>query len=166
MYRKDKNLDDVLYILNNLREEDKHEAMIQKGENYVELIANDVMNSQGIFVLGCSKKDNTPIVMGGCCKTDEKGVGVVWMLSTPEVEKNQICLLKNIKELINDFDKDYWMTFNVIYSENHLAKKWLKKMGYGFELAKPVFANLPKDFEFFYRTRKLRGLSNATSTDS
>ena len=166
MYRKEKNIKDILYILENLREEDKHEAITQKGENYIHAIASDIVNYKGPFILGCSKKDDTPIVMGGCCPTQDEGVGVVWMLSTPEVEKNQICLLRNIKELMNDFDKDYWMTFNFIYKENHLAKKWLSKMGYSFNMAKPVFANIPKDFEFFYRTRKLRGLSNATSTDS
>lgn len=164
MYRKEKNLNDILYILENLREEDKHEALIQRGKNYIQAIASDIINSKGYFILGCSKKDDKPICMGGCVETDEKGVGVVWLLSTPEIEKHQICLLRNIKQLMKDFDKDFYMTFNCIYKENALAKGWLKKMGYSFNLAKPVFANLPKDFEFFYRLRKQRGLSNATST--
>lgn len=166
MYRKEKNIKDILYILENLREEDKHEAITQKGENYIHAIASDIVNYKGPFILGCSKKDDTPIVMGGCCPTCDEGVGVVWMLSTPEVEKNQICLLRNIKELMNDFDKDYWMTFNLIYKENHLAKKWLSKMGYSFNMAKPVLANIPKDFEFFYRTRKLRGLKTSEPSNA
>lgn len=164
MYRKEKNIKDILYILENLRPEDKHEALIQRGENYIQGIAGDIINNKGFVVIGCSKKDDKPICMGGCTKTEENGVGVVWLLSTPEIENYQICLLRNIKELLKDFDKEYWMTFNMIYSENKLAKKWLKKMGYSFDLAKPVLANIPKDFEFFYRLRSKRGLSNATST--
>ena len=163
MYRKEKNKKDILYILNNLREEDKQEALIQKGDNYVYEIAQDILNNDGSFVLGCSKADNMPVVMGGCCATQEEGVGVVWMLATPEVEKHQFCLLKNIKELMSDFDRDYWLTYNLIFSKNFLAKRWLKKLGYSFNLAKPVGANIPKDFEFFYRIRKARGL-NATSS--
>lgn len=166
MYRKEKNIKDILYILENLRTEDRHEAIIQKGKNYIQEIAKDIMNSKGHFILGCSKENNIPVVMGGCCPTEEEGVGVVWMLSTPEIEKHQICLLRNIKELIKDFDKDFWMTSNLIYKENHLAKKWLSKMGFSFNMSKPVLANLPKDFEFFYRLRKRKGLTNATSTES
>ena len=158
MYRKEKNEKDVLYILENLRPEDKHEAIIQKGKNYIEELLKEIMQCEKHFILGCTKKDDKPICMGGCAPTTEKGVGCVWMLSTPEVINHQICLLRNIKELMNDFDEDYWMTFNFIYSENTLAKKWLKKMGYSFNLARPVLTNLPKDFEFFYRLKNQRGL--------
>ena len=158
MYCKEKNEKDILYILQNLRPEDKHEAATQHGNNYIEAIMNSIAEGKGYFTIGCSKKNDKPICMGGCFDTEEKGVGVIWLLSTPEIEKYQICLLRNIKELMSDFDKDYWMTYNFIYSENALAKRWLKKMGYSFNLAKPVLANLPKDFEFFYRLRKIRGL--------
>lgn len=163
MYRKEKNKKDILYILNNLREEDKLECLVSKGENYIYEIAKDILENEGHFILGCSKKDDTPVVMGGCCKTQEEGVGCVWMLSTPEVEQHQICLLRNIKELMGEFDKDYWITFNLIFSKNFLAKKWLKKMGYSFNLARPVLSVIPSDFEFFYRIREKRGL-NATSS--
>lgn len=158
MYRKYKNEKDVRYILEHLREEDKHEALIQKGENYIEECLNDIMNNDDYFVLGCSKKDDTPICMGGCVRTQEEGVGVVWLLSTPEIVNHQICLLRNIKSDIENFDKEFWMTFNMLYSENKLAKKWLQKFNFNFDNPNPVGLNIPKDFEFFYRTRKIRGL--------
>lgn len=158
MYRKEKNEKDILYILQNLRPEDKHEAIIQKGDNYIQEVFNDIMGNKGHFILGCSKKEDKPICMGGCVPAPDDGVGCIWMLSTPEIVNHQISLLRNIKDLMNDFDKDYWMTFNFIYSENALAKRWLKKMGYSFNLARPVLTNLPKDFEFFYRLRNKRGL--------
>lgn len=162
MYRKDKNEKDIRYILEHLRDEDKHEMIISKGEDYIEKYTQEVMNSNDYFVLGCKKSDDTPVCMGGCARTQEKGMGVVWLLSTPEIVNYQICLLKNIKKDIKEFDEDYWMTFNYIFSENILAKKWLEKFGYKF--IKPVGMNIPKNFEFFYRTRKIRGLGNANST--
>ena len=45
----------------------------------------------------------------------------------------------------------------MLFSENKLAKRWLKKLGYSFENPHPKGLNVPKDFEFFYRTRT-RGL--------
>lgn len=162
MYRKEKNEKDILYILEHLRDEDKHEALIQKGENYIEECLKDIMNNDYVL-LGCKKSDDTPVCMGGCAKTTEEGIGVVWFLSTPEIVNYQTCLLRNIKKEISFFDEKYWMLFNMLYSENNLAKRWLKKFGFNFNNPHPVGLNIPKDFEFFYRLRKTRGLNNAAS---
>lgn len=156
MYRKEKNLKDIKYILHNLRNEDKHEIISQFGENYIEEYSNLIMKRNDYFVLGCKKSDDTPVCMGGIADTDENGIGMVWLLCTPEIVNYQHCLLRNIKKDIQFFDKNYWFTFNYIFKENYLAKKWLSKFGYKFDKTVP---NLPNDFELFYRTRKTRGLS-------
>lgn len=156
MYRKEKNEKDVRYILEHLREEDRHEAIIQKGENYIEECLKDIMNNDNYFVLGCKKSDDTPVCMGGCAKTSEEGIGIVWLLSTPEVVNYQMCLLRNLKKDIRLLNQEYWMLFNMLYSENELAKKWLTKFGFVFD--NPFSLNLPKNFEFFYKVRKTRGL--------
>ena len=44
MYRKEKNEKDVRYILEHLRDEDRHEAIFQKGENYIEECLKDIMD--------------------------------------------------------------------------------------------------------------------------
>ena len=158
MYRKEKNEKDVRYILEHLRDEDRHVAIFQKGENYIEECLKDIMNNDDYFVLGCKKSDDTPVCMGGCARTSEEGVGAVWLLSTPEIVDYQMCLLRNIKVELKKIDEDYWMTFNILFKENQLAKKWLSKFGFNFNNPHPVGLNVPKDFEFFYRTRKIRGL--------
>lgn len=162
MYRKEKNIKDVLYILEHLREEDKHEAIVQKGENYIWECLKDIMDNDSYFVLGCKKSDDTPVCMGGCAATQDEGIGVVWLLSTPEIVNYQMCLLRNLKIDLEKLDKKYWMLFNMLYTENELAKKWLKKFGFIFDNS--LGLNVPKDFEFFYKKRKLRGLNNANST--
>ena len=157
MYRKDKNEKDVLYILENLKPEDKKEAITIKGENYKEIILKEIMSNSSITYLGC-QKDDTPICVGGYTDTETSGIGVVWLLSTLEVEKNKIALFRNILDAMKEIDEKYYFTYNFLYKENYFAKKWLKKIGYKFNNPKPAGLNIPNDFEFFYRVRKTRGL--------
>ena len=154
--KREKDEADIRYILEHLREEDEHEAIVQYGEDYIEKAMNDIMKCKEFFIIGCRKSDDTPVCMGGCEKTDEVGIGVVWLLSTPEIAKHQICLLRHIKKLLREFDENYWMLFNMLYKENQLAKNWLTK--FGFQFNNPYGMNIPKDFEFFYRIRKTRRL--------
>lgn len=153
---REKDEEAIRYILEHLREEDRHEAIVQCGENYIEKIIQDIKKSKGFFIIGKRKADDTPVCMGGCETSDENGIGVVWLLSTPEVVNHQICLLKHIKRFIHDFDEDYWMLFNTLYKENELAKKWLTRFGFRFN--NPYGLKIPKDFELFYRVRKIRKL--------
>ena len=165
MYRKEKNANDVLYILEHLREEDKAEAKILRGSDYVVSILNDIMNScDDIFVLGCKKSDDTPVCMGGCVPAKEQGTGIVWLLSTPEIERHQICFLRNAKDEFEKINKKYWLTYNFIFNQNFLAKKWLSKFGYSFESSQNKLLNIPDDFELFYKLRNTRGLNNGTNT--
>ena len=167
MYRKKKNEKDINFILKRLRKEDAHECLIQRGKHDRKDIIKDTMTSNQYVVVACEKTTNTPVLMGGAtCVSD--GVAVVWLLTTPKVVKHQICLLRELKKEIEKFDEKYWLTFNTIYKENRIAKKWLKKYGYRFPndeeektltdkcLLKQIPA--PEGFELFYRIRKPRGL--------
>ena len=158
MYEKEKNEKDILYILEHLRSEDKHEAITQKGENYKQIILEEIMNCKTRTYLGCRKSDDLPICIGGFTDTQEKGVGVVWLLSTPEIENNKTCLLRHIVGAFEEIDAKYWFTCNILFSENKFAKRWLKKLGYKFNNPKPDGIDVPDGFEFFYRIRATRGL--------
>lgn len=189
MYRKEKNIEDIRYVLDNLRDEDRHEVETLRGENWKEDLLNDLMDESryGHFVLACTRKDNAPAViggsyenkdyiayaMGGCFKSEE-GIGIVWLLTTPEALNHQLTLLRNIrKDILEEFDEKYWLTLNMIWKENHIAKKWLKRLGYRFPaevLEKGEELNFydrvmlnkfktPGGFEPFYRLRETRGLS-------
>ena len=159
MYRKEINEADVRYVIEHLRDADRHETIIQLGENYVDKCVELIMKANAEILLGCKKSDDTPVCVGGLADTEQKDIGVVWLLSTPEIVNHQICLLRHIKQVMQKADKRYWMTFNILYKENELAKKWLVKFGYNFDNPHPAGMNIPKDFEFFYRTKKMRGLS-------
>ena len=42
-----------------------------------------------------------------------------------EIEKNKNCLLRHIIKSFEEIDEKYWLTCNILYSENRFAKKWL-----------------------------------------
>lgn len=158
MYVKEINKKDALYVLENLRLEDKHEAIVQKGEDYKQIILNEFMNPKARIYLGYNKSDNTPVAMGGFSDTQENGIGLVSLLSTPEIENNKTSLLRYIIKAFEEIDSKYWLTWNILFSENKFAKRWLKKLGYRFDNPKPDGLNIPDGFEFFYRIREVRGL--------
>ena len=65
MYIKEKNEKDVRYILENLRYEDRLEAIAQKGEDYKQIILDEIMNAKTRTYLGCSEADDIPVGIGG-----------------------------------------------------------------------------------------------------
>ena len=73
-------------------------------------------------------------------------------------KKNKHCLLRHIIKAFEEIDEKYWLTCNILYSENKFAKRWLKKIGYKFNNPKPDGLDVPDGFEFFYRVRETRGL--------
>ena len=158
LYRKRKNEADIRYILENLRKEDAHEAYVVYGEDYIEKCLSDIMNSRDYFVLGCKADDGTPVVMGGISQTDEDGIGVVWLLSTPEIVSFKTSLFRNLIVEMREIDRHYYITYNCLFKENDFAKNYLQKLGYSFDIPKPIGLSIPDDFVFFYRKRQMRGL--------
>lgn len=169
MYRA-KNIidDDILFVLDNLREEDKIECVVSRGENFTNEILNDLKNlsPSDSFLLAKTKKDNIPVLIAGV-KHIEKSIGCVFLLSTPEIEKHQICFLKEMKKQIEKYDENFSILYNQIYKTNHLAKNWLKWVGFRFPLEEKKTNHLdklflkiktPENFEIFYRERPLKGL--------
>jgi len=153
MITSNKDSDDILYILSNLRAEDKLEAKTSIGKNYVDKILENILNSNGTFYL--AKDDNNlPYAMGGFEPTEEKGAVVIWLLSTDEIVNHRHFALKKIKEELIKIEKENWFIYNYIFEKNYLAKIWLKKMGFKFIKSKEI----PEQFELFYKKRNVKGL--------
>lgn len=156
MYKVYKNEKDVQYILDNLRLEDMLELHTTYGNNYKEIAKNNIMQANFPTIICKSKKDNTPIAMGGIWEIikEDNGIAGVWLLSTDKVKNHQISLLRTIKREIDKADEKYWLTYNFIYEKNFMAKKWLKWLGYSFDNPKPKGVDIPSSFEYFYRLRR------------
>lgn len=161
MYRTDKNIDDVNYIINNLRLEDKEEISCLLGENWKQKAFDSIYNTDFHILIGKTKRGDVPVLMGGAWETDPikaSGVACVWLLSTDEIKNYQICFLREMMKEFKKYDEKYWLTYNIIHKNNHMAKKWLKRFGFKFDIKTLDGAELPKDFEFFYRIRPVKGL--------
>ena len=160
MYRKEKNEKDVLYILEHLRADDLEEVKASNGENWKEIVFKNIMDPTTDVLLGVSKENDIPVCMGGAWQLDRdpKGIGLVWMLCTDDIVNHKVCLLKELKKEFRKYDQNFWFMYNSIHSKNIYAKKWLMWLGFKFDNPHPFGMNLPKEFEFFYKVKKIRGL--------
>ena len=151
----DKNITDALFILNNLRDEDREEVSLIYGEDWLKKALSSSMSSDFSIMKIITHKGTRPFAMGGVCPLEgNPKIGCVWLLSTPEVQQHQIPLLRTLKRYTEEFDSEFDLTYNYIYKKNHLAKNWLKWLGYRFDNPHPTWAEYSDDFEYFYRLRK------------
>ena len=58
-----------------------------------------------------------------------------------------------MKKEIEKADEKYSILFNQIYKGNYQMKKWLKGLGFKFDIPKPAGFDMPENFEFFYRLK-------------
>ena len=140
---------DILYILNNLREEDAIELIFQYGKKWKHKTFNKLKTAQVIVL---KDKNQVPFAMGGIEGKDD--VACVWLLSTKLVEKNKYKLLKEIKRQLALNSSKYIIYFNFICKSNKLAKNWLLKFGFKFDNPKPKNLKVKTGFEFFYIVNK------------
>lgn len=156
--RKKKNKKDIKYILSHLREEDKLECVAVHGQNYKKAVFDSIMNTDYDIIIGYDKKNKKPVCMGGIAhiSSDAEGVGIVMMLSTEDIRNHQYSLLTGLKKLFAEYDEKYWLTYNFIYSKNYMAKRWLKWLGFRFDLNNNLF--MSEEFEYFYRIKEFKGL--------
>ena len=169
MYRAKKNLKDFKYILNRLRSEDKEEVKAVFGKSWKRKTIENLMHTDFQILLGKTKNENIPVLMGGAWAVDKNNpsIATVLMLSTPEIKKHQVSFLRELKKEILYYDEKFAITFNHIYKANTLAKRWLKWAGYRFPNDEKKLTHLdkvflsvkvPDGFEIFYRERPVKGL--------
>ena len=151
MIKTDKNINDVIFILDNLRDEDLEELKALWNENWYQKTLESIKNIDYMVLMG--KDDNSkivPIAVGGFSDLEHKKTkrACVWLISSKYVNFNKRSFFRNIKSQINKAFLKYEMLCNYIFVSNFEAKKWLKKMGFIF---------LPKSgekFEFFYKYKE------------
>ncbi len=163
------NSNDILFVLDNLRNEDKIEAFNTLGPDWKNITFNRLINSKQPFILAKTKKDDIPVLVAGAwCESEiNNSVACIFMLSTPEIKNHQIAFLKEFKKELEKYDEKFALLYNFLYKENLSAKNWLNWAGFIFpankkykNLLDKAFLLLPcnQDFEVFYRERKIKGL--------
>lgn len=154
MIKTDKNINDINFIIQNLREEDKAEIFALWGKDWYSNLIDSIKNIDVITMFGKdSNSIDIPIAMGGFSEKFEKGekIACVWLLSTNFVKQNKRLFFKTIGKLLYRASFKYKVMYNYIYKSNFEAKKWLEKFGFVFKNSNSNDSELSKDFEFFYK---------------
>lgn len=157
MIKEYKNESEIIFILENLREDDKQELIALYGENWLTETLND-LKYRNFYVLYGYDYDFklVPIAIGGFCECfeNDKTIACCWLLSSFYIQKNRILFFKSVKRQIKDAEKKYKILYNFIHKTNFSAKKWLKKFGFKFDNPKPNNIEIKDGFEFFYKLCK------------
>lgn len=153
MLKTDKNINDVIFILDNLRNEDKLELKTLWGEDWKRLALENIKNTNYMVLTGKNKTGkNIPIAVGGFEELykRQEHIACVWLLSARYIKYNKNLFFKTIGKLLYYASFKYKIMYNYIFKSNFEAKKWLKKFGFRFDNPHPEGIIVPEDFEFFY----------------
>lgn len=128
-YVRPSTQDDVDYLANNLRPEDREEVLASHG------------STQDVLQLGFNESDEcwTIVVtdteeIAGMYGVGmlENGVGVPWLLTAPALEKVYMPFLRQSKQWVKEINKKYPVLTNAVDEDYKVSIKWLQFVGFTF----------------------------------
>tara|TARA_R110000744_G_scaffold283007_1_gene394573 strand:- start:47 stop:493 length:447 start_codon:yes stop_codon:yes gene_type:complete len=128
-YVRQSTQEDIDYLCNNLRPEDRKEVIASHGSTKKALqIGLDLSDECWTFLV-----EDTNEIAGiyGVAKQCDT-VACVWLLTTPAVTKIWITFLRESKRLTKEMNKKYTILTNSVDAEYTTAIKWLKFLGFTF----------------------------------
>jgi hypothetical protein len=128
-YVRPSTQDDVDYLANNLRPEDREEVLASHG------------SAQDVLQLGFDESDecwtivvtDTEEIAGMYgVGTLDNGVGVPWLLTAPALEKVYMPFLRQSKQWVKEINKKYPVLTNAVDEDYKVSIKWLQFVGFTF----------------------------------
>ena len=152
-----------MWIADRLRDADKAEVRAATGKSPREVIEDSVVTSKLAFTVRKTRASDpfaifgvsdAGMVDGAYFGLDRPAVlvGLVWMVGTPEMEKNRIAIAKESRWWIDLLGKNYDALYNLVYAENSLHRKWLDFTGFKFMPGVPFGPNDEFFIPFFRLT--------------
>ncbi|MCD7878512.1 MAG: hypothetical protein LUG16_01105 [Candidatus Gastranaerophilales bacterium] len=160
MVKKYTDINEIIYILEHIREEDMQELKAVYGESWQQKTISELKNKEFLILYGINDLNQTvPIAMGGISGIfpDFPHIGCVWLLTSRFADLNKLKLMKTLSEQIYQAEFKYSILYNYIYKSNKEARKWLLKLGFKFDNPHPAKMQLKDGFEFFYKLGKRKG---------
>ncbi len=154
MIKNDKNINDVIFVLDNLRNEDILELQALWGNDWKQSALDNIIKHDFLTLIGKNDKNlDIPIAVGGFAELFEKNASIacVWLLTSSFISYNKKSCFNQIKKTIKQAESKYFVMYNYIYKSNFQAKKWLKNLGFCFDKPKPDNIIFDENFEFFYK---------------
>lgn len=119
---------DIYEVGSRLREADKEEIVASLGTHPIAGLAESVAASPDAKTILI---DGRPAAICGCPD------GVLWLLGTPLLTKDQRLFVANMKRVWNTVCEGYDTVGNFVYKKNKQHIRWLTKMGCTFSEIAP-----------------------------
>lgn len=134
---REATLHDVVELALNLREADRQELWAVGHDDPVKPILEGVLHSDWSKA---ALVDGEVVCIFGLAnqRTVLTAAGIPWMLGTPLVAQHARVFMQMSRAYIAQMLREYDQLFNVVHAPNHLAKGWLRRMGFQLEPARPL----------------------------
>lgn len=134
----------ICLFLDNLRNEDKEELLINNSSDIVDEILDIFSNPihQTYFLY----YKNLPIALGGAyfVQDEPHKIARIWLLTSKYAKYCSFELYKYITNKISIFQLEYDILFNFIYKSNFKSLNWIKKANFN------VLDLISDDYKLFY----------------
>lgn len=118
----------VRFIAENLREADRAELKASSDGDPEEI----PMESYGLSTRSWLILDRTNLPVGifGVAPALAPGVGIVWLLGTPGIEREAVAVARQTRKFVAEMHQDYPTLWNFVDARNELAIRWLLWSGF------------------------------------
>ena len=127
-YIKVSSLKDAKELSKNLREADIKEIKANANSNPYHALYTGVKFSH--LPLTVMNDDRVVMIMGVI--PQGKNLGMIWLLSSPEIKNISIAFLRNCKGVLDLYHKSFPVLYNYIDARNTVHLNWLKWLGFNF----------------------------------
>ena len=127
-YIKVATLEEAKFLSTRLRQEDIDECKANANVTPLEALVNGVKYSHLPFTV--YNNDNPVMIMGVI--PHGKNLGMIWLLSSPEIQNFPIAFLRSSKGVLDCYNKSFPILYNYIDARNTLHMNWLKWLGFNF----------------------------------
>jgi hypothetical protein len=123
-------LEDVTYIAKNLRQADRQECDATVGMPPELVLPQSVGAGRDVWTF--HRNDGLPVGVFGADPTTIPEVGIVWMVSTGEVNNHKREFLTESRPFVWALNDTYPIITNMVDARNTLHHRWLKWLGFSF----------------------------------
>ena len=141
-------LEEANYLSTRLRQEDIDECRANANVTPLVALTIGVQNSHLPFVV-YNDKHNPVMIMGVI--PQGKNLGMIWLLSSPEISNMPLTFLRHCKKVLECYNQTFPVLYNYIDARNTLHLKWLKWLGFQFIKVHQNFGYEQRKFIEFIR---------------
>lgn len=126
-YYRDATIKDAMLLANNLRKEDREELEGVGHQNILLALLFIVQSSE--TAIAFFDEDDSLGGIGGIIPDPREGVGIVWMLCTPIVQRKPHTFIRHLRRFLKG-QHEYRMLWNIADARNKFHHKLLKLLGF------------------------------------